>query len=676
MDREGHGPGRREFDRVVQQVEQHLPQPVRIAVKRFGQARIEARLDGQRGLEGRPAHHRDRVVEEGAHRERNRIELELSGLDLRDVENVVDDGEQGLAGDADQLQVAAVLRIVIGASQQQVGIAEDAVEGRADLVADHREELALGRARPLGLRPGGLGLVGDGAQGRFRRLALGDVEVQPDHPVGTAGLVVEGPAAGMDPAGADPELGTEAGAVVDGAVDAVPGLDDVVRVDAGGPGGRAQTFGLAGFGQSVEAQALRRERRHPGAHVPVEGAGTRALQGDAEQAARILLGEAGRDDVVDIEGRADPLDDGVRGGGRPDRGHRHLVPAIGSVLRPQAPLPLVTPSGGARVPPGGVEDRRVVGMFARHGIRSPAADRAVIGLEAGVGVGGLPGRRIEGPDLQRQGVGKAAVAQLAAMDLGLDPQSVGGVHQDAEQPDGAARLPLAGPANHHVAQAAIGADEARLDLEIASIRDRGSHRRLDRRLVLGREEVGEGRVLGGRCRRVEPGDAEQAVGVERLRIGEVHPPMADRGHLLGHAQERVGRRPLLDLGALPVDRALVEPAQFHFASESAVVVVKPKMGGDRLGKVAQGRLVLGGEGAGVRIDEAERAETQAGGQAEGHARVEHDPGGALAEIAIGEARIEAGVGDDQHAVLLDRVRAQIEPSRAARAVGPWSRCRT
>ncbi len=67
------------------------------------------------------------------------------------------------------------------------------------------------------------------------------------------------------------------------------------------------------------------------------------------------------------------------------------------------------------------------------------------------------------------------------MDLGLDPQSVGGVHQDAEQPDGAARLPLAGPANHHVAQAAIGADEARLDLEIASIRDRGSHRRLDRR---------------------------------------------------------------------------------------------------------------------------------------------------------------------------------------------------
>ena len=98
------------------------------------------------------------------------LELEPAGLDLGEVEDVVDDGQQRLAALADGLGGLALLGRE-GRIQQQARHADDAIHGRADLVAHHREELALG---DVGLLRGLLGHT----QQLGLTLALGDVELQ------------------------------------------------------------------------------------------------------------------------------------------------------------------------------------------------------------------------------------------------------------------------------------------------------------------------------------------------------------------------------------------------------------------------------------------------------------------------------------------------------------------
>ena len=96
-----------------------------------------------------------------------RVQLELAGLDLGEVEHVVDDAEQGVGRRLDRLQV---LPLVVGQGrvEGQLGHAEDGVHGGADLVADVGQELALG---PVGRLRRLLGL----AQLLLGPLALGDV---------------------------------------------------------------------------------------------------------------------------------------------------------------------------------------------------------------------------------------------------------------------------------------------------------------------------------------------------------------------------------------------------------------------------------------------------------------------------------------------------------------------
>jgi hypothetical protein len=60
------------------------------------------------------------------------LKLQLAGLDLGDIQNVVDDREQMLAGSADLTQSLDLRGGGIGA--QQVGKAEDGVKRRANLV--------------------------------------------------------------------------------------------------------------------------------------------------------------------------------------------------------------------------------------------------------------------------------------------------------------------------------------------------------------------------------------------------------------------------------------------------------------------------------------------------------------------------------------------------------------
>jgi hypothetical protein len=77
------------------------------------------------------------------------LEVELAGLDLREVEDVVDDAEQAVGRALDEGEVFALLVVQRGV-EGEVGHAEDGVHRRADLVAHVGQEVALRAAGGLG----------------------------------------------------------------------------------------------------------------------------------------------------------------------------------------------------------------------------------------------------------------------------------------------------------------------------------------------------------------------------------------------------------------------------------------------------------------------------------------------------------------------------------------------
>ena len=85
------------------------------------------------------------------------LELELSRFDLREVENVVDDGQEMVAAGPDRLRDLSLL-VVERRVREQRRHADDGVHGRPDLVAHVGEELRLGLGGRLGHRFGVLEL--------------------------------------------------------------------------------------------------------------------------------------------------------------------------------------------------------------------------------------------------------------------------------------------------------------------------------------------------------------------------------------------------------------------------------------------------------------------------------------------------------------------------------------
>ncbi len=77
-----------------------------------------------------------------------RLDIEFTGFDFREIENVIDDGQQRIGARADGFRVVALRRIELGI-QQQPCHADDPVHGRADLMTDIGDEPALGPVRRL-----------------------------------------------------------------------------------------------------------------------------------------------------------------------------------------------------------------------------------------------------------------------------------------------------------------------------------------------------------------------------------------------------------------------------------------------------------------------------------------------------------------------------------------------
>src|SRR5262249_32730313 len=99
----------RELDRIARQVEQDLPQAPRVApqpARRLGVNVADQFHPLDPALLGEQA---NRLFDGGIQVEVNRFQLELPGLDLREIEDVVDDVEQGLGRRLGHAQILALL---------------------------------------------------------------------------------------------------------------------------------------------------------------------------------------------------------------------------------------------------------------------------------------------------------------------------------------------------------------------------------------------------------------------------------------------------------------------------------------------------------------------------------------------------------------------------------------
>ena len=139
-----------ELHRVGEEIDQDLGEADRIAGKRTGQHRVDLAAQAQTLVTGALAHQGHRTAHEIGQDELGALDPELSGFDLRQVEDVVDDAEQ-VMGRALDLAEAIAAAPVAALAQQQFRQADDRVHRRADLMAHVGEEGALGAAGGLGL---------------------------------------------------------------------------------------------------------------------------------------------------------------------------------------------------------------------------------------------------------------------------------------------------------------------------------------------------------------------------------------------------------------------------------------------------------------------------------------------------------------------------------------------
>ena len=131
------------------------------------------------------------VLDQCGKRERAVLEVDLAGLDLGIVQQLLDQRQQGIAGCLHRPGIGHLLRRQRRIHQQPAH-ADDAVERRADLVAGHRQEPRLGAARRVGL-VAGLG------QRAFALGAVGDVAADALHLRRLAGVVADEALAPGDP---------------------------------------------------------------------------------------------------------------------------------------------------------------------------------------------------------------------------------------------------------------------------------------------------------------------------------------------------------------------------------------------------------------------------------------------------------------------------------------------
>jgi hypothetical protein len=131
-----------EFDRVADEVGEHLAEARGIAAQHERHVHVDLAGELQALLLRGVREQLHDLLDRRAQVEVQLLQLHLAGLDLGEVEDVVDDREQGLAAAPHRIGVLALLARERGV-EEQARHPDDAVHRRADLVAHRGEELRL-----------------------------------------------------------------------------------------------------------------------------------------------------------------------------------------------------------------------------------------------------------------------------------------------------------------------------------------------------------------------------------------------------------------------------------------------------------------------------------------------------------------------------------------------------
>ena len=92
----------------------------------------------------------DGIFQRLAEQELDRLQFELARLDFGKIQDLIDQGQQSVAGFFDRVEQTALLGAEFGL-QGQTSHAENAIHGSSNLVADVGQELALGAVGGFGL---------------------------------------------------------------------------------------------------------------------------------------------------------------------------------------------------------------------------------------------------------------------------------------------------------------------------------------------------------------------------------------------------------------------------------------------------------------------------------------------------------------------------------------------
>ena len=252
------------FGGIVQQVGDRLRQPGQVAIELDLVGRQLQHQPVMAGFDPRPAGF-DRALDHRPQRDPLFLQPDLAAADARDVQQVVDQPDHVHQLTLDDGARPLRRRAVAGVLLENLQAGADRRQRVAQLVRQGGEEFVLGTA---GLEQGLLG-----------RLALGDVDHRPRHPVRLAALVLDGDAGDADPAplagaGAKPAFELVFAAIAQVAAQVAAQALEVVRVqhlaDRIRPVRKLRRRVAEHFAQP------RRKHHRVGQHVPVPQAGTGA----------------------------------------------------------------------------------------------------------------------------------------------------------------------------------------------------------------------------------------------------------------------------------------------------------------------------------------------------------------------------------------------------------------
>ncbi len=123
-----------EFNGVANEVDQDLPQAGDVADQNFGNGVVHDISQIQPFLGGLGGQQVQRLFDAGVQLKGMAFQIQFPGFDFGKVQNVVDDGQQGVGAAAGRLDVFALFVGQFGV-QQQGGHANDSVHRRANFVA-------------------------------------------------------------------------------------------------------------------------------------------------------------------------------------------------------------------------------------------------------------------------------------------------------------------------------------------------------------------------------------------------------------------------------------------------------------------------------------------------------------------------------------------------------------